>query len=72
MEVGWAGKGSPAEFGLLERGDFARPGDIYVEAEPALPREHEGIPDGRQVCVIVERDGSLIYAFTAPNGWEPP
>jgi hypothetical protein len=70
MEVGWAGRGSPAEFGLVERGDFAPPGNIYVESEPALPRQHEGFSDERQVCVIVgPSDG---YAFSVPDGWEPP
>ena len=70
MEVGWAGEGNPAEFGLLEQGDFARPGAIYVETQPVLPRQDERIPDGRQVCVIV--GPSTGYHFTAPDGWEPP
>jgi hypothetical protein len=70
MEVGWAGRGSPAEFGLSEPGDFARPGNIYVEAEPTLPRQDERLPGDRQVCVIVgPSDG---YAFSAPDGWESP
>lgn len=70
MEVGWAGQGDPAEFGLGERGDFSRPGAIYVEAEPTLPRQEPGIPAGRQVCVIVGPGQG--YHFTLPDGWEPP
>jgi hypothetical protein len=70
MEVGWAGHGKPADFGLSEPGDESRPGAIYVEAEPELPRQEEGFPDERQVCVIVGPDRG--YAFSVADGWEPP
>ena len=70
MEVGWAGEGNPADFGLLERRDEAPPGDIYVEAEPALPRQEDGFSDERQVCVVVAPGQG--YAFSVPDGWEPP
>jgi hypothetical protein len=70
MKVGWAGRGSPADFGLLEPRDLGRPGAIYVEAEPVPPRQDEGIPPGRQVCVMVSPTRG--YAFTVPDGWEAP
>ena len=70
MELGWAGQGDPAEVGLAEPRDSLRPGAIYVEAEPTLPRRDPRIPDGRQVCVIL--GGGHSYSFTAPDGWEPP
>ncbi len=70
MEVGWAGRGRPADFGLADRGDPAPVGNIYVEAGPALPRLDEGFSDERQVCVIV--GPSRGYAFSVPDGWEPP
>lgn len=73
MEVGWAGKGRPADFGLLDWGDSAPAGNIDVEAEPVLPRPRqydERIPPERQVCVIFAPDQG--YAFSVPDGWEPP
>ncbi len=70
MEVGWAGRGNPADFGLVEGRDSVRPGNIYVEAEPALPRQDPLLPPERQVCVILG-DGQG-YAFSVPDGWEAP
>lgn len=75
-QLAWAGHGDPAAFGLMEQSsEEAIPGDIYVEAEPVLPRRDGGMPDEPVVCVIVapgHSTGTEIYEFTVPDGWEPP